>query len=149
MQEIIDQANIGRSTFYAHFGTKDDLLSELCADMFRHVFSEHLETELTHDFSSSDHALKEKITHILYHLKDNQTEMIRLLSGESGELFLNYFKNNLVEMFEGVIQHTGLELPAWGDVRVKFCFVNVGLDYERTYILCQPHWSGHTEVEQG
>lgn len=112
VQEIIDQANIGRSTFYAHFETKEDLLCQLCADMFRHVFSERLDTEKTHDFSASPNALEARITHILYHLKDNQAEIIRLLSGESRDLFLNYFKANLTEMFRGLVAHSGLDIPA-------------------------------------
>ena len=82
VQEIIERANIGRSTFCAHFETKDDLLCRLCADMFRHVFSEHPGTENTHDFSASR------------------------------DLFLNYFKANLTEMFSGLVAHSGMDIPA-------------------------------------
>ena len=100
VQEILDEANIGRSTFYSHFETKDELLKEMCTDIFDHIFSHELHSETSHDFSASDHGLQEKITHLLYHLKDNRGNVLGVLSGESSELFMRYFKEYLVTMFE-------------------------------------------------
>lgn len=111
VQEIIDEANIGRSTFYAHFETKDHLIYEMCSDIFAHVFSEDLQTEGTHDFSNSSHDLRERITHVLYHLKDSNLHICQLLSGESGELFMNYFKKYLPQMFETLIKLSNSALP--------------------------------------
>ena len=38
VQEILDAADIGRSTFYAHFETKDELLRALCTDILTMSF---------------------------------------------------------------------------------------------------------------
>ena len=32
--QVIKRADIGRSTFYAHFETKDELLNQMCVEMF-------------------------------------------------------------------------------------------------------------------
>ena len=95
VQEIIDKADVGRTTFYAHFETKDALLEELCTNMFHHVFSDHLEVESTHDFSLSEGDSRKIVTHILYHLKDNGATISKLLTGESSDIFLQYFVSYL------------------------------------------------------
>lgn len=64
VQNIIDEADIGRSTFYEHFETKDDLLRAKCTDLFEHIFVPD-GTEATHAFSRNS-TFEEKIMHILY-----------------------------------------------------------------------------------
>lgn len=95
VQDIIDEANVGRTTFYAHFETKDQLLKELCSDLFSHVFSENLSAESTHDFSMKTGNPQAMITHILYHLLDHKQNIIGILTGDSGELFWGFFKQYL------------------------------------------------------
>lgn len=99
VQEIIDEANIGRSTFYAHFETKDMLLKEMCTDIFDHIFAEHLTSETTHDFSLSADELQTKLTHLLYHLREDKQGAIRVLCSESSDLFMGFFRDYLLEMF--------------------------------------------------
>lgn len=111
VQEIIDEADIGRSTFYSHFETKDDLLKELCTEIFNHVFSDELMKEKTHDFSSSGGDLKKEITHILYHLQDNRSYLRGILSCESGELFMGYFKEYLYSVFEKALENRKFDVP--------------------------------------
>ncbi len=112
VQEIIDEANIGRSTFYAHFEAKDELLKALCNDIFSHVFADELMSEKTHDFSGGDNNLETKLTHILHHLMDSKTNIVGILSSESGELFMKYFKDYLTEIFSKYLNEIEVNAPA-------------------------------------
>ena len=80
IQDIIDEADVGRTTFYAHFETKDELLKAICSDIFEHVFSQDILCEEKHDFSEH-HSFSDKLTHILYHLQEKQQSINGLLSG--------------------------------------------------------------------
>ncbi len=111
VQEIIDEADIGRSTFYAHFETKDDLLKALCSDIFDHVFAGNLTKERTHDFSAGEKDVRGEITHILYHLRDSGRYINRILSCESGEMFMSFFKEHLEKVFRGELEKVETDVP--------------------------------------
>lgn len=111
VQQIIDEANVGRSTFYAHFETKDELLKAMCTDLFQHVFSEHLMSERTHDFSD-DHSFHSKVTHVLYHLKDREKDIVGIFTSESSQVFMRYFREYLGELFSGCEGAYPAEIPA-------------------------------------
>lgn len=110
VQDIIEEANIGRSTFYAHFETKDELLNVMCTAIFRHIFSDNLIQEETHDFSENGN-LQARLTHLLYHLKEKQRDISSILSGDGSDLFMQYFRNYLAEMFAKQISELDFEAP--------------------------------------
>ena len=88
VQEIIDTANVGRTTFYAHFETKDDLLKALCEELFGHIISSALDCTHTHGLYSDRNA------------PNDENNILELLSCESSELFLRYFKDSLNELIQ-------------------------------------------------
>src|SRR5574344_207216 len=100
VQEIIDRADVGRSTFYAHFETREALLDAMCTELFEHVTHAHGYSEGTHDFSDKQDNLYTEITHILYHLRDDRKNIQGLLSGESSELFLCSMKKDVGVIFK-------------------------------------------------
>ena len=97
VQEIIDEADVGRTTFYSHFPTKDALLRVLSDEIFNHVLTTALEKEATHDYSQRNRGFEELISHILYHIRDNTINMRRILCSEGRVIFLNCFKERFVE----------------------------------------------------
>lgn len=101
VQEIIDKANVGRSTFYSHFETKDHLIKEFCKDLFDHIFSEDIETECTQYSNKND--IESLIAHILYHLQQSEKNLRKILICESSEIFIMYFKEYILKLVKNQI----------------------------------------------
>jgi len=92
VSEIIEQADVGRATFYSHFETKDFLLKELCEDLFCHVF-DGAESEHRHLFSCDPP--ESRFLHLFCHLMQNDNHILELLSCD---LFVRYFTVRLKEL---------------------------------------------------
>ena len=135
VQEIINEANIGRSTFYAHFETKDMLLKEMCSDIFDHIFTGNpcghnsCTARSTCDRSSfcdkniecgggalcryetGTTDLESKLSHILWHLKESESDIVGILSSESSDLFMQYLKEYLYKLFKMYISDFHVNVP--------------------------------------
>ncbi|MCD8338885.1 MAG: TetR/AcrR family transcriptional regulator [Burkholderiales bacterium] len=98
VQDIIDAANIGRSTFYGHFDTKADLLREMNKELFDHIFESAMDHSHKHGLYSKSTAPNSVFCHLLQHLQENDHHILGLLSGESSDLFQRYFKDSLKEL---------------------------------------------------
>ena len=82
VQEIIDLADVGRSTFYSHYESKELLLDELCRYLFHHLFEreENITTEAY-------------LSHIFSHFKKTRTMSPASFSQKMTTSSVNYRKN--------------------------------------------------------
>ena len=92
--EIIDLADVGRATFYAHFETKDFLLKELCEELFCHIF-DGVNNEHSHKHIFHCNAPDSVFLHLFQHLQRNDHHILDLLVCQNNALFLGYFKSGL------------------------------------------------------
>jgi len=107
VSEIIDEANVGRSTFYAHFDSRDALMEALCSELFDHVIVSAIDTTHSHGLYSDGTAPDSISLHILQHLTENHHPLLTLAAGENSEIFSRYFKTGMKE----VVRKTMLTHP--------------------------------------
>ncbi len=109
--QIIEQADIGRSTFYAHFETKDDLLDQMCIEMFDHIFEGVNEHCVTHADLRAE-GLDGILAHLLYHLRDTHGAVCGKLLTEGEPHFIAYFKKELAVLFARKVTDMPENVPA-------------------------------------
>lgn len=117
VQDIIDEANIGRSTFYAHFETKEELLKQLCQELFDHIIGTAMDRQDTCGLYACSNDPHSVICHILLHLQENDNNILTLLSCESSPIFMSYFKSGMEELVRSKLLG---EPNAYADVPREF-----------------------------
>jgi AcrR family transcriptional regulator len=97
VQEIIDVANVGRTTFYSHFETKDDLLRSMCEELFRHVF----DSAKQHSHFHEGHVTGEDVfAHLLWHLREDDRAIRTLLVRDTTGTAAHYFREGVQRLIE-------------------------------------------------
>ena len=93
--DIIEKADIGRATFYAHFETKDQLLEQMCGELFCHLFDAAEGDGEQHRHIFSCDAPSSVYLHLFNHFQKNDNHILELLLDEQNEVFLRYFKEGM------------------------------------------------------
>ena len=131
IQEIIDLADIGRSTFYDHYDSKDALLDDFCQEFFRDVVNRSLDTE------------QSMFCRILHHLQNDRRYMLRMIARERNETFIECFKQNM----NGLLRDEKFFNPKWRSLdvpedflidHISSSFVNTIQWWVRNKMSCDP-----------
>ena len=99
------------SGYVAPCGPQVDEFERRLAALAGPNHAEEVSKEKTHDFSKTGNNIKAEITHILYHLMESSRYIKRILSCESGEIFMRYFKERLTQVFEGELEKQESDIP--------------------------------------
>ena len=108
VQQIIDTANIGRTTFYSHYETKESLLEDLCGELFGHIVDTAQGLPHGHYHFSCGNSEDSVFLHLLWHLQENNYNILQLLSSQNNDIFLHYFKSNLQKLIQLQYAEKGL-----------------------------------------
>lgn len=113
VQDIIDRANVGRSTFYSHFVTKDELLKS-CIELLMQSLIHHIPDAP----DESGHNGMIPVAVLFKHIEENSRLIKRLIRGNSADLFSEKIQEYLSKKFEKYInglltkgKQTSLPIP--------------------------------------
>lgn len=98
---LIERASIGRSTFYAHYHGKDDVLQAVVTSICNHVLSP-AGPESRHDFSGR-HSSEALIEHTLLHLRERESGIRALVFSESVDVLARCLREQLIEHIETML----------------------------------------------
>lgn len=83
IQDVVDRANVGRTTFYSHYQSKDDLLLDHYADFASHL----IESPLSYDDLMDDDPPVELIR-LLQNLNEGESIYTTITRGKDAEFII-------------------------------------------------------------
>jgi len=111
--DLIERSGISRSTFYAHFRNKDDVLESICHDIFHHVFSSSLRPEAGHDFSRLQaFDYPHMLVHLFYHFQEEKGLIAALLSSSASHSFDESLRQEARPLIEALLPQVEEKHPS-------------------------------------
>lgn len=101
VQDILDEADIGRSTFYAHYQGKESLLAQIVDDICVHAAAPAA-PETAHDFTNRTDPAS-VVEHVLRHVQEREHGIRALMSSEAIGMFERYLRESLARQADAAL----------------------------------------------
>ena len=101
VQDILDEADVGRSTFYAHYAGKDDLLAEVVDDICAHAIAP-VGPEDDHDFTHRTDPAS-IIEHMLRHIEERGSEARAVIASEGVDMFARHLRESIARQADAAL----------------------------------------------
>lgn len=98
VNEILERADVGRATFYAHFESKEILLEEYSLTLFHHIFDEQIQYD----------SLEELLLHLFQHIAADN--VLQKLLVQEQTYFIREFRHHLEEFLWPVVEEKWIRL---------------------------------------
>ncbi len=114
VQDILDRANVGRSTFYAHYQDKENLLMARF-ERLQSAFEEHFQMVLAQRSSDTEKVdTRVNLPLFMLHYVENEHELFKALLGKRGSgKYVSHFQNFLLKYTRDIVKtHARAQLSA-------------------------------------
>lgn len=108
VQDIIDQANIGRSTFYAHYRDKDDLLISSMDDIVHSLIADVGHASGLKSATAGDHQIL-CVEPLFQHAKEQFRLHKAIMGGQGIEIIVRKIQTHLSQHIQVQLEHNLVE----------------------------------------
>jgi AcrR family transcriptional regulator len=99
VEEVVERADVGRTTFYLHYKDKDELLLEVTGDV-----AGDLENQFSQCLDSKEGCLYDVVA-MMFRLAGENIKMYRIImNGQCGPRVLQQFKEKLTGLFQRIVE---------------------------------------------
>ncbi len=134
VSDIIKESTVSRSTFYAHFKKKDDVLKSVCTSIFTHAFS----TNHTKEGNITLYDYREMTTHIFYHFKEQQKLITAIFASGASHLFYSTLGKEVRHLMNVALPAIKIKHANVPDEILETCMSGAFVDLLKNYVIF-PH----------
>ncbi len=131
VSDIILESTVSRSTFYAHFKKKDDVLKSVCVSIFEHAFSNN--HSKNGEIAMYDY--REMTTHIFYHFKEQQKLITAIFSSGASHLFYSTLGNEVKNLMKVALPTIKIHHPNVPNDILIHCMSGAFVDLLKGYVI--------------